>query len=515
MNLAGHLFAKEARSPSRMLHVHIPGGDCPQRAIGKTGGMAIEEQAQPQAGMTGRRSLASNTLTGALARGLYGASLLVGSVFVAQFQGVDAVGSFGLAVVLATFAAAIADCGMSQYLIPRLAQSSPDEWGPILGTIRSFQLRSALPAALIFSLVVAIAYTGQDRLTLLATIPLVALHPRDALAALDLHRAGERVIRRSRGGRGDGGRARPARRRRLLARVACLDLARARRRGSAWAWRFVYGRSVGSGLAAGTPDYSHPVLLRETWHFNTFSVLVLVYSRIDVILLSLLATSAELGIYQGPVRIVTGILLLPEALSLLLQARTSRTPGDRALHAAQQRVLSIAVLASLPFIGLVALFGGDLLGLIYGEPFAAANLAFVLLVAIVPIRLVNYLNGNQLVAHDYQSVRVSQMALTAVFAVAAGTVAIYLYGYNGAAAITLAAEALLFVLYIVAVRRRLGPKAVLYPFDDPHSSGPGLRLGASIDPLRRDGPGRSPGPPSPVPDPGGSPEARNRSGGSR
>ena len=53
--------------------------------------MAIEDR-RGEAGMTGRRSLASNTLTGALARGLYGASLLVGSVFVAQFQGVDASG---------------------------------------------------------------------------------------------------------------------------------------------------------------------------------------------------------------------------------------------------------------------------------------------------------------------------------------------------------------------------------------------------------------------------------------
>ena len=428
--------------------------------------MAIEEQAQPQAGMTGRRALASNTLTGALARGLYGASLLVGSVFVAQFQGVDAVGSFGLAVVLATFAAAIADCGMSQYLIPRLAQSPPDEWGPILGTIRSFQLRSALPAALIFSLVVAIAYTGQDRLTLLATIPWW-LSTRATLSLRSIFTVRESVLFDARAAVAE-----------TAVGLALLAAAAYWLESPAWTLLALgVGALLGMalrlralgrlGLAAGTPDYSHPVLLRETWHFNTFSVLVLVYSRIDVILLSLLATSAELGIYQGPVRIVTGILLLPEALSLLLQARTSRTPGDRALHAAQQRVLSIAVLASLPFIGLVALFGGDLLGLIYGEPFAAANLAFVLLVAIVPIRLVNYLNGNQLVAHDYQSVRVSQMALTAVFAVAAGTVAIYLYGYNGAAAITLAAEALLFVLYIVAVRRRLGPKAVLYPLTIP------------------------------------------------
>jgi O-antigen/teichoic acid export membrane protein len=87
----------------------------------------------------------------------------------------------------------------------------------------------------------------------------------------------------------------------------------------------------------------------------------------------------------------------------------------------------------------------------------------VLLAAIVPIRLVNYLNGNQLVAHGYQSVRVSRIGLTALFAVVAGAVAIHLGGYDGAAIITLAAEAVLFALYLMAVRKRVGPEAALYP----------------------------------------------------
>ena len=362
-----------------------------------------------------------------MARGLYGATLLVGSVFVAQFQGVDALGSFGLAVVLATFAAAIADCGMSQYLVPRLAQAAPEEWGRILGTIRSFQLRSAVPAALAFALVVGIAYSGQDRLALLATIPWW-LCTRATLSLRSIFTVKERVLFDARAGIAE-------------AAVGLVLLAAASYRLDSPAWTLLglapvpwLGLHCGSaplgalGLGAGPPEQRRIPLLRETWHFNTFSVLVLIYSRIDVILLSLLATSDELGIYQAPVRIVTGILLLPEAVSLLLQARASRTPGDRALHAAQQRVLSIAVLASIPCITLIGFFGGDFLALIYGQPFAAASLAFVLLAAIVPIRLVNYLNGNQLVAHGYQSVRVSRMGLTALFAVVAGSGAIYLRG---------------------------------------------------------------------------------------
>ncbi len=74
-----------------------------------------------------------------------------------------------------------------------------------------------------------------------------------------------------------------------------------------------------------------------------------------------------------------------------------------------------------------------------------------------------YLNDNQLVSHGFLEVRVSRMALTAVFATVAGAIAINLYGYNGAAAVTLASEAVLVLLYMDAVRRRVGSDFVLYP----------------------------------------------------
>lgn len=430
-------------------------------AFDQTGPMAIERQAQPQ-GKGRHRSLAVNTVNGAIARGLYGGTLLVGSIFVAQFQGVDALGSFGLAVVLATFAATIADGGMSQYLVPRLAQAQPDEWGRILGTVRRFQLVSALPATAAFAVVVTLAYSGEDRTALLATIPWW-LFTRATLSLRAIFTVKECLSPDARAGIAEA-----------VVGLALLGAASHWLDSPSWALLALgAGAAVGLilrlrslnrlGLVAAASENQGLSLLRATWHFNSFNVLVLVYSRIDVILLSLLATQAELGIYQAPVRIVTGILLLPEALTLLLQARASRTPGDRNLHAAQQRMLSIAVISSLPGVALVALFGDDLLAAIYGEPFAAAGLAFTLLAAIVPIRLVNYLNGNQLVAHGYQGVRVTRMALTAAFAAVAGAAAIHLYGYDGAAAITLAAEFVLFALYMAAVRRCVGSEAVLYP----------------------------------------------------
>lgn len=430
-------------------------------AFDQTALMVTDRQADRQ-GPRGHRSLAVNAVSGAMARGLYGATALVGSIFVARFQGVDALGSFGLAVVIGTFAAVIADCGMSQYLVPRLARANPGEWGAILGTVRRFQLVGALPAVVAFAVLVGLAYSGQDRAALLASIPWW-LATRATLSLRSFFTVSENASRDARAGIAEA-----------LIGLTLLGAASYWLESPAWTLLAVgVGASAGLalrvrslrrlGMVATTPDSRMLPLLRETWHFNSFNVLVLVHTRIDVILLSLLATQTELGLYQSPVRIVTGILLLPEAVQMLLQARVSRTPGDRELHATQQRLLTIGFLSSLVGVALVAMFGDELLALLYGEPFAAAGLAFTLLVAMVPFRLVSYLNDNQLVGHGHPQVRVSRVAITAVFATIAGAIAIHFYGYNGAAGVTLASEVVLLVLYVSAVRRLVGSESVLLP----------------------------------------------------
>jgi O-antigen/teichoic acid export membrane protein len=406
--------------------------------------------------------LAWNTFSGGIARGLYGATLFVGSIFVAQFQGVDALGSFGLAVVLGTFAAVIGDCGMSQYLVPMLARTKPDGWGAVLGTVRRFQLVSALPAALLFAILVTVIFSGQDRVVLLAAVPWWLL-TRATLSLRSFFAVGENSIWDASAGLAE-----------TVLGLALLGAACYSFDSPAWAMLALgVGALVGLVLRVLSlrrlgvvPVKPHRVgldLVREAWHFNSFNVLVMVHTRIDVVLLSLLGTAAELGIYQAPVRIVTGILLLPEALQILLMARASRIPGDRELHAAQQKMLTIGFVSSLFGVALVALLGDDLLALLYGEPFRAAGLAFTLLAAIVPLRLVAYLNDNQLVSHGLLPVRVYRMGVTAIFAVIGGAIAIALYGYDGAAAVTLASEALLALLYMDAVKRRVGSEFVLYP----------------------------------------------------
>jgi O-antigen/teichoic acid export membrane protein len=412
--------------------------------------------------VTENGSLALNTLSAALARGMTGAVLLLGSIIVARESGVDAVGSFGIAAVLGMFAAVLADAGLSLYLVPKLATSPRTEWSPLWASVRRFHLVTVAPLAAAYAAFALIVYDGSTATAVLAAIPWWAM-VRISLAIRSFMVVAERLEFELLASLLEA-----------LAGLAALWLIVASGGSVAGA---MLGLGAGAalgvlvrwialrrlGICGGDRSQTPKELFLASSAFNGFNVLSVAYARADVVMMSLLSTPFALGLYQAPVRLVTAMLLLPEGLSLVMQGRVSRAPHDVDLHAFQQRLLGFGVAISLIAVVVVVLLGNRILVALYGAEFKAAVTAFVLLALVVPIRLASYLNGNQLVAHGLQTVRLRRMAATAVFAVVAGVPAIIAFDYEGAAAVTLATEVLLGLLYAHAVQSHIGRRFVLLP----------------------------------------------------
>lgn len=425
-------------------------------------------------------SLLTNTVSLAAARGFYGLVSFVATVLVARELGPDSAGVFGLVLVIGFFTGVLADAGVSLLLVPALARPTPGSWAALWAQQGRFQVITAIPAAALFALGALVAYDGETADLLLASIPWW-LMLRATLSLRSFLSVGERL-------RDDAVAAAIEAVVTIAALVAAVLVAGS----TTYAILAMgVGAAIGTALRIGSvrrmlrsnagpaanrerrriglldsipPTWS---LLRRAVHFNTFNVLSVVYSRVDVVLLSAFVAPALLGIYQGPVRLVTAALLLPEALGLLMQGRSARDPDDEGNRATQQRMLNAGLIASTVALAGVAVLGGPLLELVFGAPFAAGETALILLFACVPVRLASYFNGNQLVAHDLQKLRTRCMGATAAFAIVAGIPAILAFGIEGAAAVTLASEALLGGLYMVAVRGRIGPAAVVVPFRAP------------------------------------------------
>lgn len=437
--------------------------------------------------MSARRGLVGNTFSLAIARALYGATLFVATALVARTLGVEEVGLFGLAIVIGFFAAILADAGVSLLLVPLLARTPTPEWGEIWRFAWRFQLITALPAAAVFALLVVVAYDGRAADLLLLSIPwwlmirltlslraILTVSERlghDAVASLvettititavalslAIYDSAQLGILSLGLGATFGTLIRAVAVTRILREAAGGSLPH--HTGSSPEAEAALPRGEPRSGIGSTRD-----LLREALQFNVFNVFSVIYSRADAVLISALASSTALGLYQGPVRLVTAALLLPEALGMLMQGRVAREPGNPAIRAGQQRILNLAFGLSAVGVLAVAIFGDELLALLFGAAFAAGGTAFAILAACVPVRLASYFNGNELVAHDLQPLRTRCLGGTAAFAITAGIPAIVAFGIEGAAAVTLASELLVGILYAVMVRRHVGAEAVLLPF---------------------------------------------------
>jgi O-antigen/teichoic acid export membrane protein len=208
------------------------------------------------------------------------------------------------------------------------------------------------------------------------------------------------------------------------------------------------------GVAGGRAERQAVDLAREALPFAGFTILTTLYLRIDVVLLSLLATQGALGLYQPPVRFAAALIILPDALASILLGRAARSPDGRDVKRHQERLLAVGVPIGLVIVGLCAVAGKPVLGALYGAEFREAWLALTLLAATVPVALVAAVNGNALTARGRQRDRVICLAAASVVAVAAGVPAIAVWGFNGAAAVSLLNELVLAAGYALALGRR-------------------------------------------------------------
>jgi O-antigen/teichoic acid export membrane protein len=409
----------------------------------------------------GRRLLTS-TVALAAARAASGGVFVAATILLAHAAGAAALGAFGLALTVAVYACVAADSGISQYLLPTLARTPRAGWPALWADVLRFQRRSALPYVALYACAVVALTGGQTRLALLAAAPWWLLLRVNG-AARSVYTVAERV--------------RPealATTLESLVTLAALALLLTRTHSPALAvLTLSVGAAVGLGvrlaglralgIAGGRARTTARALAHRAGTFNASALLTTLYLRIDIIVLSLVATPLAIGLYQPPIRVATALMILPDALASLLLGRLARSPGQGAARRSQERALAIGIPVGGLLVLVSALVGRQLLVHLYGPAFAPAATALTLMVATVPLALVSSMNGNLLTAQDRQRTRLLCLGGAAVFAVSVGVPAIARWGYTGAAAVSVANELVLALAYGIALCRRDGPAALLLP----------------------------------------------------
>jgi O-antigen/teichoic acid export membrane protein len=194
--------------------------------------------------------------------------------------------------------------------------------------------------------------------------------------------------------------------------------------------------------------------------FTGFAVVGIAYSRIDPLLIGLLASGPALaaaGAFFAASRLLAAFEFLPEALSRAAYPELSRrvvTGGDvrQILRSAAGALLFIGL--AVPTVMIPA--GAWLMSTLFGPETAEAGWIVGALSLAVPIRFLGYMYGVTLTSADAQGRRLAAASAALILVVVVDVVGIPIVGLLAPVVSVLAAATAVFVMYARFVRDRFG-----------------------------------------------------------
>jgi O-antigen/teichoic acid export membrane protein len=205
-------------------------------------------------------------------------------------------------------------------------------------------------------------------------------------------------------------------------------------------------------------------LLREALPLALTNVFVLVFVRVDVLMLEMMGHPfTEIGWYAAGVRIIDGVGMIPTlvagaSLPVLSRLAGQDLPSTARLYRQVQRLL---LLVGLPAaVGLWGVREQVTLD-VFGPQYADTARAFWWLAPVLAFLFINFLQLHTLTALGRQNLCAIATGLCVVVNIGLNLWLIPLYGFMGAAAATLFTEIVLFSLCAWFIRARLGPSGLL------------------------------------------------------
>lgn len=217
----------------------------------------------------------------------------------------------------------------------------------------------------------------------------------------------------------------------------------------------LYRHAIGS--FAWRVDRTHVgALWRQGIPFALTGLLVALYFRLDVVMLSVMRGDQEVGWYSAAYSVSESLLLISSAVNTAIFPIFSRmaqeTPNSlrRAYALAFKTLLAVGV----PVAVCVAVLSQKITLLIFGGSFFNAAAALQILVVVAVVVFCNSLMGFLLYALHHEQIMLKLTLAMLAFNVIANLMVIPTYGFVGAAAVRLCTECLGFWIAFSVVSKR-------------------------------------------------------------
>ncbi len=199
-------------------------------------------------------------------------------------------------------------------------------------------------------------------------------------------------------------------------------------------------------------------IFRNSWPFALAGVFFFIYFQSDILLLKWLSGSETAGVYNVAYTMMLAVYLLPGVIyqKYLLPKQHRWAEHDPRRFLAVFRFGCGIMLTSgsivMIFLMLLAPWGVVLL---FGEAYSEAGNILLLLAVCVPMRYLATSVGGALTTRDHIRTKVLYMGAAAGVNVVLNLLLIPYFSYYGAAMATVASEASLLCVYLIAARRRV------------------------------------------------------------
>lgn len=195
-------------------------------------------------------------------------------------------------------------------------------------------------------------------------------------------------------------------------------------------------------------------LFKEAWPFAVFIIFAVIYFQIAMVMLSIIKTDRDVGLYSVAFNSVVIFLILAEIITGSALPTLSKIASQKGLFRDLTKKLITVLIIISSLLTAFLFFGSEIfIKLIYGKEFIEAVPAFKIMVLILPFRFMNYLFGVSLIAANLQKSRLNAAIICAFFNVLINLMLIPRFGFIGAAVATLATEIILFFLYFFSYKK--------------------------------------------------------------
>ncbi len=180
-------------------------------------------------------------------------------------------------------------------------------------------------------------------------------------------------------------------------------------------------------------------IITSAWPFGLMGVMGALMINTDILMLGWLRTAAEVGYYSAAQKPVQLLYILPTLLATSIFPSLSRFVKDNNKEAVQktlEEALGVVLLLAIPLAAGGAVFGDEIINLLFGGGYAAAAATFKLLMLTVLVVFPSSIIGNAVFAYDRQKQFLGFVALGAGGNAVFNILLIPRFGIEGAAAAT-------------------------------------------------------------------------------